>query len=111
MSENRKIRVFYQFNGYVQGVGFRYRMSHLAGHFGVTGWVRNEYDGSVQAELQGLPEEIDMIIQRLCQDRYIEIRSMDRNCLLYTSDAADEEDSGALGGDGITKKINKSRHR
>ena len=44
MSENRKIRVFYQFNGYVQGVGFRYRMSHLAGHFGVTGWVRNEYD-------------------------------------------------------------------
>ena len=70
MSENRKIRVFYQFNGYVQGVGFRYRMSHLAGHFGVTGWV--------QAELQGLPEEIDMIIQRLCQDRYIEIRSMDR---------------------------------
>ena len=27
MSENRKIRVFYQFNGYVQGVGFRYRMS------------------------------------------------------------------------------------
>ena len=72
MSENRKIRVFYQFNGYVQGVGFRYRMSHLAGHVGVTGWVRNEYDGSVQAELQGLPEEIDMIIQRLCQDRYIE---------------------------------------
>ena len=59
MSENRKIRVFYQFNGYVQGVGFRYRMSHLAGYFGVTGWVRNEYDGSVQAELQGLPEEID----------------------------------------------------
>lgn len=78
MSENRKIRVLYQFSGYVQGVGFRYRMSHLAGHFGVTGWVRNEYDGSVQAELQGLPEEIDMIIQRLCQDRYIEIRSMDR---------------------------------
>lgn len=73
MSENRKIRVFYQFNGYVQGVGFRYRMSHLAGYFGVTGWVRNEYDGSVQAELQGLPEEIDMIIQRLCQIRYIEI--------------------------------------
>ena len=71
MSENRKIRVFYQFNGYVQGVGFRYRMSHLAGYFGVTGWVRNEYDGPVQAELH-------MIIQRLCQDRYIEIRSMDR---------------------------------
>src|SRR5664279_199925 len=28
-----------------------------------------------------------------------------RSCLLYTSDAADEEDSGDLGGRGITKKI------
>ena len=66
------------FRGRVQGVGFRYTAKYLAQSLGLTGWVRNEYDGSVQAELQGLPEEIDMIIQRLCQDRYIEIRSMDR---------------------------------
>ena len=44
----------------------------------MTGWVRNEYDGSVSAELQGLPEEIDQIIQQLQQDRYIEIQGMDR---------------------------------
>ena len=62
MSENRKIRVFYQFNGYVQGVGFRYRMSHMAGHFGVTGSVRNEYDGSVQIMMRGEEENIDQMI-------------------------------------------------
>ena len=54
MSES-KIREHIRFTGYVQGVGFRYRLSHLAQRYGVTGWVRNEYDGSVSAELQGLP--------------------------------------------------------
>ena len=53
-----KQREHIRFTGYVQGVGFRYRLSHLAQHYGVTGWVRNEYDGSVSAELQGLPEEV-----------------------------------------------------
>ena len=77
MSES-KLRVHIRFTGYVQGVGFRYRLSHLAQRYGVTGWVRNEYDGSVSAELQGLPEEIDQIIQQLQQDRYIEIQGMDR---------------------------------
>ena len=36
------------------------------------------FSGSVSAELQGLPEEIDQIIQQLQQDRYIEIQGMDR---------------------------------
>lgn len=77
MSES-KLREHIRFTGYVHGVGFRYRLSHLAQRYGVTGWVRNEYDGSVSAELQGLPEEIDQIIQQLQQDRYIEIQGMDR---------------------------------
>ena len=72
MSDSKR-REHICFTGYVQGVGFRYRLSHLAQYYGVTGWVRNEYDGSVSAELQGLPEEIDQIIQQLQQDRYIEI--------------------------------------
>lgn len=78
--ENR-IRQEIQFTGYVQGVGFRYRTSHLAQRYGVTGWVRNEYDGSVCAELQGLPEEIDQIIQQLQQDRYIDITGIQRRNL------------------------------
>ena len=76
MSE--KVREYISFEGRVQGGGFRYRLSHLAGHYGVTGWVRNEYDGSVSAELQGLSGEIDLIIQSLGQDRYIRIDRVTR---------------------------------
>ena len=84
-----KQREHIRFTGYVQGVGFRYRLSHLAQHYGVTGWVRNEYDGSVSAELQGLPEEIDQIIQQLKQDRYIDITGMDRQNI-----PPDEQENG-----------------
>ena len=83
-----KQREHIRFTGYV-GVGFRYRLSHLAQHYGVTGWVRNEYDGSVSAELQGLPEEIDQIIQQLKQDRYIDITGMDRQNI-----PPDEQENG-----------------
>lgn len=68
-----KIRQHFVFTGRVQGVGFRYRVSYLARHYGVTGWVRNNYDGSVEAEMQGREEELDMIIQKLQQDTYIRI--------------------------------------
>ena len=67
-----------RFTGRVQGVGFRYKLSYLSHAFGVTGWVRNEYDGSVSAELQGLKEELDQIIKRLGQDRYIEMDGISR---------------------------------
>ena len=67
------VREHMTFEGRVQEVGFRYKMRLLAGCYGVTGWVRNEYDGSVSAELQGLPEELDLILQEIRQDRYIRI--------------------------------------
>lgn len=76
MSE--KVREHIIFEGRVQGVGFRYSLSHLAGHYGLTGWVRNEYDGSVSAELQGLPGEIELILQSLNQDRYIRVDRVTR---------------------------------
>ena len=40
MSDSKR-REHICFTGYVQGVGFRYRLSHLAQYYGVTGWVRN----------------------------------------------------------------------
>ena len=51
MMDNEKIirkKVFVY--GAVQGVGFRYRAEHAANMLGVTGWVRNEPDGSVLLE-------------------------------------------------------------
>jgi acylphosphatase len=46
-------RVALRVRGRVQGVGFRFFTQHLARAMGITGWVRNEYDGSVEIEAQG----------------------------------------------------------
>ena len=40
------------FRGRVQGVGFRYHSTYKAENLGLTGWVRNCYDGSVEMEVQ-----------------------------------------------------------
>ena len=73
-----KIRAHMVFSGRVQGVGFRYKATHLARYFGLTGWARNEYDGTVVCEFQGPEAEIDMVIQRLMQDAYIRIDHIGR---------------------------------
>lgn len=39
--------------GRVQGVGYRYSLWIVADRAGLSGWVRNRYDGSVEAELEG----------------------------------------------------------
>ncbi|MBZ2387457.1 acylphosphatase [Anaerococcus murdochii] len=41
------------FKGRVQGVGFRFQVKMLADRLGVTGTVRNMYDGSVEVCIQG----------------------------------------------------------
>ena len=42
----------------MQGVGFRYRARQAADMVGCTGWVRNEWDGSVSMELQGRSHDL-----------------------------------------------------
>lgn len=65
------------FSGWVQGVGFRYRARHAAELLGATGWVRNEYDGSVTMEIQGTEEQIDGVIEAIGRGRYVKIENMD----------------------------------
>ena len=47
-----KVRQRLRFTGRVQGVGLRYTASHAANALGLTGWVYNEWDGSVIMEVQ-----------------------------------------------------------
>ena len=49
-------------SGRVQGVGFRYCMAEEAERLGVTGWVRNRRNGTVEAVVDGAPDAIAAIL-------------------------------------------------
>ena len=67
--------------GRVQGVGLRWRALHAAQRFGCTGWVRNEWDGSVTLELQGEEEQIDRVILAVEAGSYVRIENMESRTL------------------------------
>ena len=74
MSEVRKHIVFY---GRVQGVGFRYTAKYLARSLGLTGWVRNDEEGTVTMEIQGREALINKLLVGLNHDRFITVEWMD----------------------------------
>ncbi len=48
--------------GRVQGVAYRAFTVHEATRLGLTGWVRNLPDGSVELEAQGPPAQVDALL-------------------------------------------------
>ena len=70
------IRRRIRFYGEVQGVGFRYRARHATNLYGCTGWVRNEWDGSVSMEIQGEESQIDQVILAIGRGTYVRIENM-----------------------------------
>lgn len=80
---------FYRVRGRVQGVGFRYFTEQAARQLGVSGWVRNDDDGTVQVYAIGSPEQLSELAARLWQGpRWAEVRGVDE------SEAALEKHSG-----------------
>lgn len=73
----RTVRKHIRFYGRVQAVGFRYTIRYHASQLGVTGWVHNEYDGSVTAELQGQESYVQTVLYSLQRERFIRIESFD----------------------------------
>ena len=66
------------FYGIVQGVGFRYTARHAANLYRLTGYVKNEYDGSVTCEVQGEEAAISRFVETIRSGRFIEISGIDR---------------------------------
>ncbi len=62
-------RLIANFQGRVQGVGFRYTVLTIALNHTVSGWIRNEWDGSVQMEIEGRQAEIEAFIRDIYRSR------------------------------------------
>jgi acylphosphatase len=56
------VRYDIRFTGQVQGVFFRATAQRVAAGFAVTGWVRNEPDGSVRCVIEGESGELERFV-------------------------------------------------
>ena len=70
------VRKRIRFYGWVQGVGFRYRAREAARLYGCSGFVRNEWDGSVLMEIQGEETAIDQVILAVERGHFVRIENM-----------------------------------
>lgn len=83
------IRRHFVVRGWVQGVGFRWRAQQAANLYGCTGWVRNEWDGSVTMELQGEEEQINRVLVAVQAGSYVQVEELEQwDVLLVPAEAA-----------------------
>jgi acylphosphatase len=75
--------------GRVQGVGFRMFVESRARMRGVAGWVRNCWDGTVEAVFEGEPDPVDAVVAA-CEDG-------PRGADVSAVDVSDEEPEGLRG--------------
>lgn len=74
---SEKIRKHIIFYGRVQGVGFRWHATNFANSAGLTGWVQNLEDGTVEMEVQGIENKIDCLVEYLESRTYVLIEKME----------------------------------
>ena len=78
-------------NGFLRtcaGRWFRYTAKHLARSLGLSGWVENEYNGTVVLEVQGREARIYKLMEGLNRNPFISIDWID------TTDIPVEEETG-----------------
>jgi acylphosphatase len=57
-----KVRAHIIISGIVQGVFFRVETQRAAQRYGVSGWVRNKSDGTVEAVIEGQRHQVDEML-------------------------------------------------
>ena len=78
--KSEKLARFYRVRGRVQGVGFRYFVERAASAMGLSGWVRNDDDGTVQVYAIGNREQLSELAGLLWQGpRWAEVRGVDES--------------------------------
>lgn len=60
-----QVRLHARVEGRVQGVGFRYFVLEQANRMGLTGWVRNRRDGSVEVVAEGERGKLEDLLAAL----------------------------------------------
>lgn len=63
--EAREVRLHAVVEGRVQGVGFRYFVLEKAQLLGVTGWVRNRWDDTVEVTAEGERQTLEKLLAHL----------------------------------------------
>ena len=61
-TEPNQIRAHVYISGRVQGVSFRWNTQHKAQQLGLTGWVRNVWDGRVEAVFEGPEDAVRQVV-------------------------------------------------
>ena len=75
--------------GHVQGVFFRDSTRRLAQGEGVSGWVRNNFDGTVEAVFEGERKAVERLVSFMQEGR--------RGAVVERAEVHDEEPEGLSG--------------
>ncbi|HMN40646.1 MAG TPA: acylphosphatase [Phycisphaerales bacterium] len=75
------MRIRVRYSGRVQGVGFRATCRAIAGRAPVSGWVRNEDDGSVLLEVQGDASAVRRVLHEIAREMERFIRLADETTI------------------------------
>lgn len=65
------------FHGKVQKVGFRLEVFELAKKLGLSGWVTNREDGSVEAQIQGEEHRIRFLVDFMCSLKRAKVKKVE----------------------------------